>query len=409
MRKGFLVALALLLALGLPISAAQQAANPGTVNLSNMHCIITGKSTALGNCIGYAFPIAFIGIMISFAIVGLAYMIGEALGMDSVKGWYKRELNETVKSAILLGSILFILLVLSSIAVIATGGSASSAGGQAGGLTANLQGLYSSDMNSYFHTEMLATTNAFSDMLTFAMGLYLLKSIKFTLSIPYPIYIVEVVLRATFTPYASNVLATTSKSTYSFISDILNLVIVPMSALYVMLYDLFPYMIEYALAVLMPLGLIMRSIPFMRNIGGTLIAISLGVAIVYPTVVLLLNLPVTNYFTAMLQLPNYSQTSSTQLGGFKSAGGLFSMIEKSNNVLGFKISSIKNDPFITGFFGSLDSIYPSLNFLTYELMNPLLQFFLNIFDIVIVIVITGNIAQMLGGSLTPGLGRLRIA
>ena len=217
-------------------------------------------------------------------------------------------------------------------------------------------------------------------------------------------------LGAKFTPYASNVLATTSRLTYSFMSDIMNLVIIPMSALFIMLYDLFPYMIEYALGVLLPLGLIMRSIPFMRNIGGTMIAIAIGTAIVYPTVILLLNLPVTNYFTGTLQLPTFSQSGSTQLGGFSSVSSLFSMLENSVNVGNFRISELSyNEPFWTGFIGSLDSIYPSINFITYELMNPLIQFFLNIFDIIIVLIITSNIAQMLGGSLTPGLGRLKVA
>ncbi len=408
-RLNPVIALAAFLALMVPL-AAGQAATASSVNLSSMHCIITGSDTSIGTCIGYAFPIGFIGIMISFAIVGLAFMVGEALGMDSLKGWYRREMNETVKSTILLGSILFVLLVLSSIAVIATGGTASAAGSAGSGIASNLQGLYSSDMGSYLHPEMVATTKAFSDMLSFSMGLYLLKSLTFTVSIPYQIYFVEVVLGATFVPYSSNVLATTSALTYSFISDMLNLVVIPMSALFIMLYDLFPYMMEYALAVLLPLGLIMRSIPFMRNIGGTLIAIAIGTAIVYPTIILLFNLPVTNYFTETLQLPTFSASGSTQLGSFSSADSLFSILENNVNIGSSKLSQLSYDePFWTGFIGSLDSIYPSINLITYELMNPLIQFFLNIFDIIIVLIITGNIAQMLGGSLTPGLGRLKIA
>ena len=43
----------------------------------------------------------------------------------------------------------------------------------------------------------------------------------------------------------------------------------------------------------------LRSIPFLRGIGGTMIAIAIGMSIIYPAMLIMVNLPITDYFLGL--------------------------------------------------------------------------------------------------------------
>lgn len=88
-----------------------------TQSFSSFYCSITGTTTDLGSCIMGAVPISLIGIALSFAIVGLAYMLGNVLRINSLRNWYMNELKETAKSIIIVMSVFSVLAILSGITV----------------------------------------------------------------------------------------------------------------------------------------------------------------------------------------------------------------------------------------------------------------------------------------------------
>jgi hypothetical protein len=69
----------------------------------------------------------------------------------------------------------------------------------------------------------------------------------------------------------------------------------------------------------------------------------------------------------------------------------------------------KDAALVTLFNNAGGSIYSAINFIDSEAYGVLLQFILFIFDIVITIVIAGALAQMLGGKLSLGVGKFKIA
>jgi hypothetical protein len=54
-------------------------------------------------------------------------------------------------------------------------------------------------------------------------------------------------------------------------------------------------------------------------------------------------------------------------------------------------------------------IFPALNFIIDNCLNQIVQFILFVFDIIIGYAITNGIANILGGKLTLGVGRFKLA
>jgi len=64
------------------------------------------SATNFNGCINNAIGLAVIGILVSFAAIAGAYLIGEVFEMGGLKGWYKTEIWEVTKT-ILLVAIIF--------------------------------------------------------------------------------------------------------------------------------------------------------------------------------------------------------------------------------------------------------------------------------------------------------------
>ena len=84
-------------------------------------------------------------------------------------------------------------------------------------------------------------------------------------------------------------------------------------------------------------------------------------------------------------------------------------MQTSNPAYISAFSNGQNDALDTLFNKAGGSVYPAINFIDSETYGVLLQFILFIFDIVITIVIAGALAQMLGGKLSLGVGKFKIA
>jgi hypothetical protein len=170
------------------------------------------------------------------------------------------------------------------------------------------------------------------------------------------------------------------------------------------------YIIEIGLGVLLPIGIILRAIPFLRPLGGTFIALGIGAAIVYPSLLLMVNMPITSYIAPM----NAGNPSALQP---PCPQGLTNVECKA---LGFATSYTTNlfnnhGQFVLeteGFYEGIDSIntiYPAFNtVLSQSFINLALQFILFIFDLIAGVVITQDIAKVMGGKVSFGVGRLKL-
>ena len=176
-----------------------------------------------------------------------------------------------------------------------------------------------------------------------------------------------------------------------------------------------PFLMAIGLTLLIPAGLFLRAVPFLRGIGGTLIAIGLGIALFWPATLALLNAPVTQYFGDLWQpvaanpAAAYSNSQNSVCPEFgigqwlcfgvtdimQSISNSFSL---SLDVWGVALATILN-------------IYPFLNYFLYYSLYLVFQLFvLLVIDILLVYPLTDGVARMLGGTIRLSLtDKLRLA
>jgi hypothetical protein len=148
----------------------------------------------------------------------------------------------------------------------------------------------------------------------------------------------------------------------------------------------------------------------LRGLGGTFIAMGIGLSLIFPTMLVVFNMPVTNYIkAAVLGSPptaSTSQQSFTPATGFIQ-GAISTVIKPILNVLSGVV--IVGEGYGIGLFTSIFGIYDVFNFAMYYSLISILQFILLVIDIVIGIILTGDIARILGGSVKLGIGKFKIA
>ena len=186
------------------------------------------------------------------------------------------------------------------------------------------------------------------------------------------------------------------------------------------------------LGIFIPIGIIMRAFPFVRGIGGTLIAIGIGISIIYPVLLLALNLPVTNYIFSITSAARPGSTSSCPFSASGLACKLWSgLAQIMNTVSGYMTgttgimalsfgtnaasslagaTALAGQGFWTGVpgcraYGNGSGIFPALNFVIDHSLDQIVQFILFVLDIIIAYAMVGGIAQILGGKLTLGIGK----
>ncbi|HVC58616.1 MAG TPA: hypothetical protein VND15_04035 [Candidatus Acidoferrales bacterium] len=454
--------LAIMLSAGLPIAQSNTQPACDSSSSQNVCCaVLHGQATNVGTCVTDAISYSGIGILLSLMVVALAYMLGEMFNIQGLKGWYKTELWETAKSLMLVASIFSLLVIVSGIANALEGGPSSfqAGSGAQGSITNNLlgaTGLYSSVVNNYLSYEVTASQTSMAGIIGLQSGVNALKGTSITTWLPIPIPIptpvglfVMSLQFGTSTPlFVSTYISGTNSvgsidvgSTNSFIIDIEDIIILPITIVMSIQSAMFYFVVYLGLGFFLPSGIMLRSMPFLRGIGGTMIAIAITASIIYPAMLLTVNLPVTNIFNnifanSVQQAPNtncdLTYSTDPTLGivpglacgflgvvhamivaanGASPGGGpvamavLFGTTEAATPA----ISQAYNWGFDTGYYQSFNSVIPALNFVTYDTYAMVLQAFLLVFDLVIGIVVAGAIATALGGKLRLGIGKVKLA
>ena len=376
---------------------------PNMTSAQTVNCIATGTAMDFGACISMIIPLALIGILFSFSLIGLSYMIGEVFDVGNLKGWYRTELREVAKSIIIIALIIAILVIVSSIAADLAGAPSSTQGSSA--IYSNLAGTYNVIENSYLAPGLTQAADAYNALVGVSIGLGILKSISISTWVPIPLIPPVIVASLQFgssaSVYVSSILESTSAApNLSFIKDVISIIVVPIYFAFQIQEYIIWEVIEVGMLVFIPIGIFLRAVPFLRGLGGTFIAIGISISLVYPTTLVALNMPITSYFESQIPLPSGCSLSSTN--GVVSA--LFGVLCGLINPI------LQAGGGVSAGLDSITSIYPSVNLINAYTFQLIIQFILFIIDIIIVVSIANSIAGMLGGRIRLSIGkRLRLA
>lgn len=457
----FLTALSVLCILVLDSSAA-------STPIQSIPCIITGTNTGINTCIASAIPLSFVGIGLALAIMGAIYLAGEVLNSGRLKNLYKAEAWETAKSIIIIAIILSTLAIASSISAYMAGATTASTG--ISSITTNLASLYTTVDNSYLTPQLQNMELSFAGMMGLSVGSDLLQTTILKIWLPIPIYVppVEILGAVQFGATAqllkSNYITSLYNPGGSLLGSAANLVIT-MLLIFQVQHDLLYSIAAVGLGVFIPVGIVMRAIPFIRGIGGTMIAIGIMLSIVYPVLLVGFNLPVTNYMATftppemqssltcgglpfllcevvkgMTYLTQTVSTSPVPSVNFvlPTAAGPATQTLPTLNFVGITtgnlplimafgmdaasipgVAPLASTGFWTGILSPLgleysgsqgiSSIYGVLNFVIDETIAPLTQFLLFVIDIVMGVALAQGMARLMGGKITLGIGKFKLA
>lgn len=427
----FLIALAFLSILLLNANAAG--------SISTVPCIITGATTSVGTCIASAFPLSLLGIGLSLLIIAVAFMAGHVLNHAGLRNFYRIELWEVTKSGIIIAAIFSSLVIVSAAANALAGStpqySATSQATAGQAITSNLASIYTTADTKYLTPQLQAAEVSFGALLGLSVGVNLLHSIQLVTWLPLPIptpagLIGAVQFGSAASIYQSqnylvNIYGSPTASVINAGIDIETTVLIAFQ----MQHDLLFIIAAVGLGLFIPIGIVMRAIPFVRGIGGMAIAVGIGLSIIYPTLLVVFNLPVTNYiytltsatvtqpacpFSFNLLCTIYNAASyfvNSVTTGIASGTGTIaglpmylafgSQVSLSSELIGSGFWTGFGTPLVKG-------IFPSLNFVIDNTLMQSVQFLLFVMDIIIAVPLTEGIARLLGGTVRLGVGRFAI-
>lgn len=431
------VALAILSFLLLSPSA-QSTQNTGSFTST---CIINGQTITPAQCIAAAVPYMAIGVLFSFMVIAIVYMLGNVLQFKSLQDWYKAELWEAIKTILMIAIIISALVVMSALADILVGAqyTAPGSGSPDTALSSNLANLYAAD-NTYIGQQLNLSYQAYSAVLGLSTGVGILSSLSVSLWVPIPIPIIPpwdgaVQFGVSSAPiFRSNYITSAGGGSYSLTQNITGLVVVPMLIFFQVQANYFYDIVALGLGILIPIGIIFRAFPLIRDIGGTLIATGIGMALVYPILLLVLNQPISNYiynFTYAQTLNSDCPFSSGLMcvawnGAMNLIGAapvsavtaaspltapaalvktpvtvaLGTVASSNANVIG-----AANGGLFVGLSSPLtEGVYPTMNFILANTLGMILQTILVAIDLLVGLIVTGAVNQMLGGKIRLGFG-----
>jgi hypothetical protein len=407
----------------------------------NVYCATTSSTSSftsnVGTCIQNALPYVFIALLLSFTMVILSYLLGEVLNIRNFKGWYKAELWEALKSLIIVGAVISAILILGEVAYLLPGAPQTIPLGSITGFDYLYDTAYSYFIGPAAWTgsgyavptayqttygALNLTNDSYTMLLGVSMGKEMLQFFRlntyFTIPLPpaappsVPVY-GSINVGLDYNPAFETALLDTSITAGSNIeTNTLYFLIVPMLlALGAQTY-LFTTLIVIALGILLPLGLIFRATPFLRNIGGTLIAIAIVMIIVYPELLAFFNEPMNLYFSPLYAEVNPPAVSTNACGQFIDCAPLeiYAAIPQTIfTVAGAQVPQAWLDGFNGAQGAFADSNLGDLLTPFFDYVVPVVvQFILLIIDLILGIVIAQQLAKALGGKIRLGIGSIKL-
>ncbi len=329
--------------------------------------------------------VALIALTVSLDVIAIGYIIAKVIPSTGISGWINNEVWEVGKTALIIVGIYAILVLVGQIAV------------AVGGPTIGASGCGNSDPFStlsqcavQYLTQVQSTLNAQDvNVVDLAGATGALKSLKIDYNLdlpPVPVPLIPIVFTTGWTlNFYTNVMLESNAvgvAQYeSVLNDLINIVLTPFSLINVAQITLLPDLTMLGLGVLIPIGVVMRAFPFIRGIGGTLIAIGIGVSIVYPAVLVIVNQSMIN----ALSVNGYGGATNGCNANF-----LCIVISFLNTVSPFGI------PAALTAFACTEALYPCLNYINIANFSLMTYFVLFVVDIIIVYPVMDYTAKLLG-------------
>ncbi len=343
------------------------------------------SSAALPSSVGVpasAISIALLALTISFDVLAIGYVISKVFPQTELSSWLQNEYWETAKSALLIVAIFSAISLLNNVSAFFYQPVSSSTCLNAAPVTpdynlVNAACSYLSQTNTYL-------ANSFSYFMGLGVTLGALDSLNVGVYLPIPLIVVGFKFGFTADPYQNHLLEADTPGQYeSLLNDLIDYIAFPLAMLIYVQSSILPYLFVIGIEVLIPLGLVLRAFPFVRGVGGSVIAVGLALSVIYPAVLAVFNSVVTNALQVSALSP-----PSTSCGWniLCSALGVIYTIFPGINGVGDGLASIGN-------------IFPALNGIINYNMYLILLFVLFIFDLAIIFSVADAIANMLGGSL----------
>jgi len=225
---------------------------------------------------------AGLGIVIAFTVVALAYMVSSAFGSSEMKAWVANEFWQAITTTLIV-AFLLIAGIIESLAVPAFGYTDPHASGADISPVTQNEIIPSSPVlaNAYVFMKRAwsyATGTAFISMVGQSEFLSVLRGMELSFSVPIPMFGFYLNLKNAIPEFISG----TFGKVFGYITDPLIGVAGIMTAQMFIL-----CLIDYVgMTLLLPLGIVLRAVPFLRGLGTALIALTIGLFLVYPMTLL---------------------------------------------------------------------------------------------------------------------------
>lgn len=349
-------------------------------------CSVSGPSAlAIAQGSLGSVSVALLALIVSFNVIAIGYIIGKIIPGTKISEWVRSEFWEVAKSGMLIAGIYGVIILIGNVSTTLSGVA----------ITPGQNGL-STLVNSacaYLSSEQVNIGNSLNYLFGLSGSLGMLRNAIVGAYFPYPplplpIPLVEFGFTAAI--YKNGMLSPAGGPSWvSMLSDMINLIAVPVALLIAIQLNILPLLFALGIAMLIPIGIVFRSFPFVRAIGGALVAIGIGVALIYPSVLVLFNWPI----TSALQMSGLIGSGGSCSGNWFICGllGVLTTLESGLTSAGTGVAS-------------LTSIYPALNGILYWGSYLILQFVLFILDLAITYSLSENIANALGGTIRLELG-----
>ena len=364
-------------------------------------CQLPSNPNALTLSTSPLFSVLALAFMLSFLVIAIGVIINRVVPGTKLNEWLKNEYWEMAKSAILIAGAISILVFAGNISLLLIGQQATGSY-TLSGLNQILNTLSSSsgqalcsiylDINNFGGAESIFPESP----LGIIQGIATLKTINVGYWLPIPIPgVAAFTFGSEFQLYNNPMLESVSASSIgqfeSIVNDIINFLYFPVSSLIAFMYILMPLIVYIGIMVFVPLGIIFRAFPFLRPIGGTLFAFGVGLSIVFPLLITLINEPVTTILYNTL-----SQSPTTGNGVL-------------NGIINVLLAAISTTYDFASAIPLTISIYPALNIYAPYFMFLFAELLLLLIDLMIWYPLVDSIAKSLGGTIRLELGgRLRI-
>jgi hypothetical protein len=411
--------------------ATQPVAGAGTAPIDNG---ILGGAPPItyANVLNNSVILSVMALVISFAVIAIAYMISRLAPTLGIRNWLQAEYWEVTKTAIIIVVIFAMITIIGNIATALYSAPVTLTGGDItpliNGAETYLCNVNYNLMQTWGWMGLLGAGTGFWANLK--MGNYIIY-----FALPSETGGFAILSGSTFIPFNNWMLQTGNPmiGPYgSIIGDTINLLLFPFTVINLIGVDIVPSMAVVGLTFFIPLGLIFRSLPFIRGIGGTLIAIGLGLAVIFPATLVMFNGIFINYITQAVAIappppPTVPPATGLTFCPFAPPGGgsafgsglatltcdtLPSLLDISQLLPAANFAS--NDDAVGHLNGanvfSDTAIYQYMDIILATGAYVIVQLVVITIDLVIVYAITDSVARALGGSVRLQLGgKLRIA